>query len=128
MMIRHFGGIETAFTSGELRGVLSKRLWKDVNEFWITEDNKEFPCMAILVNGILANVTFFEDENDIGVQSIGGELGLKAGLFTVFYTNTPNEEIEIHNEMIVSTEVAVKAAEAFLRGNTRPSCINWVKN
>lgn len=31
-------------------------------------DNKEFPCMAILVKGNLANVSFFSDENDIGYQ------------------------------------------------------------
>ena len=128
MKIKHFGGIETVSTSDELRTVLSKRFGEEVNEFWVSDDNNDYPCLALLVNGRLANVTFFNDENDVGDQSSGGEMGLQAGSFTMFYTNTSEEEIEIHNEMIVSTEVAIKAAEEFLQVNTRPSCIKWVKN
>lgn len=94
----------------------------------ITESNKEFPCMAILVKGNLANVSFFSDENDIGYQSLGQAVGSKTGTFTVFYTNTPEEEIEIHDEMIVSAENAVKAAEEFFREHKMPCCIKWVKN
>ena len=128
MRIRHFGGIETASTHDELRSILSKRFENESNEFWMFADNKEFPCMAILVKGNLANVSFICDENDIGYQSLGQAVGSKTGTFTVFYTNTPEEEIEIHDEMIVSAENAVKAAEEFFREHKMPCCIKWVKN
>ena len=126
MTVKHFGGVESVYTLDELRQILSMRFGNESNEFWISEDTGEFPCMAILVKGNLANVSFFDDENDIGSQSVGGEP--KTGTFTVFYTNTPEEEIEIHDEFTVSAEVAVKAAEEFFTKRQMPRCIAWIKN
>ena len=127
MKVSHFGGTESVSSIEELRRILSERYANDANEFWLSDETKDFPCMAILVKGSLASVTFFEDEDDIGSQSAGRNNNLKAGTFTVFYTNTPNEEIEIHSEMVVSEEAAAKAAEQFFSERKMPRCMEWQK-
>ena len=42
--------------------------------------------------------------------------------------DTPDEEIEIHNERIVSTEVAVKVAEEFFRSSEKLNSTRSVKS
>jgi hypothetical protein len=127
MRISHFGGVETASSLEELELILSKRFGNESNEFWLSEDAKDFPCMAILVKGTLASATFFDDENDIGSQSVGEYNDMQAGTFKVFYANTPKEEIEIHSETVIPLEVAVKAAEEFFTEQEKPGGIKWQK-
>ena len=59
MKISHFGGVVFCNKIDDFLNVMKKRYGNDVNEFWITDDETENPCLAILVNGELANVTFF---------------------------------------------------------------------
>lgn len=128
MIIKHFGGIETATNANELYEILSKRYGEDVNEFWITENNQENPCLAILVNKDLANVTYFPDADSLGFQSVGNQGNLNPDEFSVFYTNTPEEEIEIRNCTIISFEEALEAAFEFFGNSQIPTSIKWSEN
>lgn len=124
MKISHFGGIVSCNKINDLLNVMKKRYGNGVNEFWITDDETDNPCMAILVNGELANVTFFPSDGHPGFQSAGTDNNAEG--YTVFYTNTPEEEIEINNDMIIPIEQAVQAAREFFTTKNRPSCIDWV--
>ena len=128
MKIRHFGGIEFAACENELTEILTQRYGNNVNEFWITEDDQNNPCLAILVNKELANITYFPDEYSPGAQSAGGGCGLEPNGYTVFYTNTPEEEIEISNNSIVPFDLALKAAAEFYHNQKMPRCIDWTDN
>lgn len=128
MIIKHFGGIETAEKFEDVCEVLHKRYGNDVNEFWITYDNQENPCLAILVKKELANVTYFPDAESLGFQSVGTPNGFNPDEFSVFYTNTPEEEIEISNSAIITFGDAMQAALDFFRSPKLPSCIKWSEN
>ncbi len=128
MTIKHFGGIETAKKIDEVREVLRKRYGDDVNEFWITYDNQENPCLAILVNKEFANVTYFPDAESLGFQSVGTPSGFNPDGFSVFYTNTPEEEIEVSNSAIIPFEVALQVALEFFHNPMLPNCIEWSEN
>jgi len=128
MIIKHFGGIEVANNLDEVCEVLHKRYGDDVNEFWITYDNKENPCLAILVKKELANVTYFPDAESLGFQSVGNPRDLNPDEFSVFYTNTPEEEIEICNSAIITFKEAFQVAVDFFQNPKLPCCIEWSEN
>ncbi|MCD7742137.1 MAG: hypothetical protein LUI06_08040 [Ruminococcus sp.] len=128
MIIKHFGGIEAVNTLDEVCEVLRKRYGDDVNEFWITYDNQENPCLAILVNKEFANVTYFPDAESIGFQSVGIPSGFNSDEFSVFCTNTPEEEIEISNSTIITFDEALQAALDFFQNPKLPNCIKWSEN
>ena len=128
MIIKHFGGIENVNSVKELCKILHKRYDDDVNEFWITHDEQENPCLAILVNKDIANVNYFPDADSIGFQSVGNLSGINPDEFSVFYTNTPKEEIEISNSTIVSFEDALQATIQFYQNSQIPTNLKWDEN
>jgi len=70
------------------RKYYKKRYGDDVNEFWITNDTQDNPCLVILVNKEMANLTYFPDEESLGFQSVGRQTG-QTNEYCIFYTNTP---------------------------------------
>jgi hypothetical protein len=44
---------------------------------------------------------------------------------TVFYTNTPEEEIEVLNDSVVPFSSAQSAVEEFCQTLMLPGCIEW---
>ena len=49
MKIKHFGGIEYANNISEFSEILQKKYGDGVNEFWITNNTQENPCLVVLV-------------------------------------------------------------------------------
>lgn len=66
----------------------------------------------ILVNKEMANLTYFPDEESLGFQSVGRQTG-QTNEYCIFYTNTPEEEIEISRDSIISVNKAFEAAKKF---------------
>ncbi|MCR4861837.1 MAG: hypothetical protein K5884_04370 [Ruminococcus sp.] len=128
MKIKHFGGIEYVNNIEEFANVLSQKYGANVNEFWITEDEKENPCLAILINKELANVTYFPDEESLGFQAAGSVDNSDMDEFVVFYTNTPDEEIEVSNEFIITYDEAINIAKEFFDKHDMPENVEWIEN
>lgn len=128
MFIKHFGGSEQVTNTEDLARILNKRYAEDVNEFWITKDNQNNPCLVILVNKNLANVTYFPNEESSGFQCIGNMHNLNQNEFSVFYTNTLEEEIEISNSAIITFDKAMKIALDFLENRDIFDSIEWFEN
>lgn len=127
MKIKHFGGIEYTNNISEFLRILQKRYGNDVNEFWISEDHQDSPCLAILVNKEFANLTYFPDEESLGFQSVGCQTNHNSE-YCIFYTNTPEEEIEIGADSIVSINKAIEAAKQFFDNSKMPNNIEWTEN
>lgn len=125
MKIQHFGGVTYFDTMDDLVKILQIRYGDDVNEFWITNEDEENPCLAILVNKNYANVSYFPKAGHLGFQSIGNIKDLSPNGYSVFYTNTPEEELEISNEMIILFEQALVAAKEFVITKEKPTSIDW---
>lgn len=127
MKIKHFGGIEYANNISEFSEILQKKYGDGVNEFWITNNTQENPCLVVLVNKEMANLTYFPDEESLGFQSVGRQTS-QTNEYCIFYTNTPEEEIEISRDSIISVNKAFEAAKKFFYKREMPDNIEWAEN
>jgi hypothetical protein len=112
MKVSHFGGTVDCKKFNDLNFILNIKYGSRVNEFWISGED-DYPCLVILVNNDYANITYFPEDGHPGFQSIGMGTDLSPGGVTIFYTNTPNEEIEIRNDTIVPFPKAMEAAKEY---------------
>jgi len=124
MKIEHFGGSEHANDQDALNIVLKRRYGANANEFWLSAD-APFPSLSILVRDDLASVHYFPEEGHPGYSLVGGQSELERGGSTIFFTNSPSEEIEIANEMIVPFSIALQVAHQFFASPTRPTSHTW---
>lgn len=124
MKISHFGGIVECKTIEDLGNVLNMRYGDGVNEFWIS-GKEDDPCLAVLVNKDHANITYFSEDGDIGLQSAGMDTNLDPNGMTIFYTNTPDEEIEVSNSAVIPFSKAIGVIKEFFETMDLPKSIEW---
>ncbi|MCM1315325.1 MAG: hypothetical protein NC244_08170 [Alistipes senegalensis] len=89
------------------------------DDIWISI-GKDYPCLAILINGKYACIHYFEDENGTAFQSVGDvnkEITFIAG--GTEWTAPP--------EAVVTLDEAVICAESFINKLSRPECIEWTE-
>lgn len=67
------------------------------------------------------------DEESLGFQSVGCQTNQKND-YCIFYTNTPEEEIEIRRDSIISVDKAFEAAKKFFYKREMPDNIEWTEN
>jgi len=87
------------------------------DDIWISI-GKEYPCLAVLVNGKYACIHYFENENGTMFQSCGNlnkQVTFVAG--GTEWTSPP--------EAVINLETAVKCTEEFCDTLKRPKCIDW---
>lgn len=87
-----------------------------LDDIWISGEDK-YPCLAILINGSLACVNYFEEEGEMW-QSYGNypnDVRFIAG----------GEEWEAPADTVVSLEDAISCMEEFFDTPKRPECIEW---
>jgi len=122
MKIEHFGGLAEVGDDASLDEVLSKRFGEDVNEFWISGDEK-YPALTIQVRGPLSCLLYYPEEGHPGFISVG-EDGDEDEV-VVFRTNTPTEEIEVSADAVVPFEQARRAAHEFMTSTSKPASVEW---
>jgi len=79
------------------------------------------------VNNDYANLTYFPEDGHPGFQSIAMDTDLNMKDISIFYTNTPDEEIEIDNDAIVPFSRAVEATKEFFTSLSLPTCLKWLE-
>ncbi|OUM58561.1 hypothetical protein PIROE2DRAFT_64322 [Piromyces sp. E2] len=126
MIIEHFGGKVEVFNIEEIEKILLIRYGNNVNEFWLTID-KKIPCLAILVNNDKATITYFIKEGHPGFQSLNKNTNNDNNKYSVFYTNTPTEEIEIDNNNVISIDLVNDVVKEFYNTHQKPTCIEWME-
>jgi hypothetical protein len=124
MRIEHFGGTAVASDWPSLRQLLTLRYGSGANEFWLSGEER-FPSLSILVRDERACLHFFRSEHDAGRCSQNDANGQEASGSLIFFTNTPDEEIEVPAEATVSFSTAMDAARDFLGSSEPPPSIHW---
>ena len=115
----NFGSVEGDFqyeTKEEIAGHIRRSTALPFDDIWLSGDS-EYPCLAVLVNGDMACVHYFE-EDGIMWQSCGD---FSKG--TVFLAG--GEEWYAPADTVVSIESAICCAEEFFDSMKRPDCIEW---
>lgn len=103
-------------TKQEIAEQIRKSAALPLDEIWISGET-EYPCLAILVNGADACLTYFETE---GVMWLSYGAGRKPLSFIA-----GGEEWEAPADSVVSTEHAIACMEAFFETRKRSACIAW---
>jgi hypothetical protein len=125
LRIEDFGGSYYAATTAEVENALAKRYGSGVNEVWLSHEGHKFPALSIVVNGELASLNYFPEEDHPGFVSSGNIDGMNQDGYTTFYINTPSEKHEVWNGAVVSLQTAVAASKEFLHNEQLPPSIEW---
>lgn len=124
--IHHFGGNSVCATMDDVLKILEQSV-DGVNEFYIAEEHTMFPHIVVLINGSYAYVTCVPDEEAAGLQAFsdGAEMDLAPDGISVFYINTPSEEIEIYNDYVIPKCLAVQIVKEFVETGKMATCVEW---
>lgn len=101
----------------ELEDLIRKSALNPLDDIWLSGDDEEEPCLAILLNGKDACVHYFYDEGDMW-QSVG--YGDKA---VEFVSN--GEKSKMPADAVISLEQALECAKQFYDTLDRPDCVEW---
>lgn len=137
MIFNHFNGNNICSTADEVKKILYQDI-NGVNEFIISSNSdNQYPYLSILVNGKAAYIFYAPFDNSVGAgfQAYGEDedgFELDPDDKTIFYVNTPTEEIEISNEYVCSREKAIQVILAFMNCSEwpcdyedLPTCVEW---
>ncbi len=124
--IYHFQGENVCASWDEVRETLAQTV-DGVNEFYIAQEHTVFPYLTVLVNGAYANVIYVPSEEAAGLQAFSedAEMDLDPDGISVFYTNTPSEEIEIYNDYVIPKALAVQIVKEFVETGRMADCAEW---
>lgn len=126
MMVNHFLGKVICKTIEELEETLAQSV-DGVNEFFIVKEHTMFPYLTVLINGAYAHVYCVPTEEAAGSPAFSenAQTGLDPDGISVFYTNTPTEEIEIYNDYVIPKELAVRIVEDFAENGRMSDRVQW---
>lgn len=101
----------------ELKDLLSKSAINSFDDVWISGE-KEYPCLAILINGNDACIHYFLDDEGNMWQSVGyGREDI------AFFSN--GERCDMPADSVVSLDIAMECAKQFIETLDKPRCIEW---
>ena len=109
----------------EVVAALSKRDHAGMNSFWLSHGTEKFPAINMMVNGDLAYLLYFPDDDHPGYASVGNLPHLPRGGITNFFHDPGGEPFDILNEAVVPFSDAMKVAHEFAVSKQMPKCIPW---
>ena len=124
--INHFGGKALCATWDEVAQTLEQAV-DGVNEFFIVAEHTMFPHLHILVKGDYAVVDCVPNETDAGLMAFSDNTptDLPPDGISIFYTNTPTEEIEFYNDYVIPKTLAWTVVKDFVETGEMSSCVEW---
>ncbi len=102
---------------GELENLIKESALNPFDDIWISGD-REYPCLAVLVNADFACVHYFLNEDGDVWQSVG--YGDKDVTFVC-----GGQESDIPADCVISIDKAIECAKEFYQSPERPRCIAW---
>ena len=124
--MHHFGGKNICTTWDEVAQTLEQTV-DGVNEFYIAAEHTMFPDLAVLVKGDYAYVHCVPNEADGGLIAFSDDTltDLPQDGISVFYTNTPTEEIQIYNDYVIPKTLAQTIVKDFVETGKMSDCVEW---
>jgi len=123
MKIEDFESVVDVDNDEDIEAALAKRYGADANEFWLTNENKKFPALAIMAKNALASLHYFPEEDHPGFISVG--TNATSG-FSIFFINGAEEQ-EVPNDSIVPFSTALKVSKEFLISSDLPKSVDWME-
>lgn len=109
-----------------LEAILQRRDGRGGGLFWLSEEARSFPCLALRVSGDLSDIHYFPHEGHPGFRCLGGQGLAPFGTTTfVFDGCDPGHGEETPNEFVVPFTTALVVAKDFLRTKRMLSSVQW---
>lgn len=126
VVIHHFLGENVCATINDVENVLNQSV-NGVNEFLIAQNHNVYPYLTVLINDLYANVTLVPSEESAGFEAFSDdtEMDLDPDGISIFYTNTPSEEIEISNDYVIPKNLAIQIVKEFVDTGNMSDCVEW---
>ena len=124
--MHHFGGKNICATWDEVAQTLEQTV-DGVNEFYIAAEHTMFPYLAVLEKDDYAYVHCVPNETGGGLIAFSADTptDLPPDGISIFYTNTPTEEIEIYNDYVIPKTLAWNFVKDFVETGKMSSCVEW---
>ena len=126
MKIHDFDGPNDVSGIHAIGLALSRRHFADgygFNSFWLSHE-KPFPALLILSRDDSSVLYYLPRDRDAGSRSVGTTERL-AGV-TEFRMDSADQPLEVPDEAIVPSALAVRAAVEFEAAAARPLCVSWL--
>ena len=124
VIFEHFEGKSICKTLGDISKVLNTTV-NGANDFIIYRDEKSYPYLELLVKDDKAFAYFFPDEEAAGYQAYNAKISTNDNNMTIFYMNTPTEEMYVPDRYVIQKEEAVQIVMEFISTQALPSCAEW---
>jgi hypothetical protein len=124
MFIFAFDVKRTVNNETELEKALSELAAQGLGSFLLAEKDGSFPMLAVAVDGELATLMYFPQEDDPGWRSLGSILGQQGE--SLFCLQGPGLKEPVPNRFVISYSQAVGAAKEFFRVRRLPSSVSWL--
>ena len=122
--IEHFEGKSICKTPDDISEVLNTTV-NGANDFVIYRDKMSYPYLELLVKDDKAYAYFFPDEEAAGYQAYNANISIDDDNITIFYMNTPTEEMYVPNRYVIQIKEAVQIVMEFINTQALPSCGEW---
>lgn len=119
--ICHFGGKKLCTTWDDVAQTLEQTV-DGVNKFFIVEEHTMFPYLVVLVHMYCA-----PNEVDGGLLAFSDDVptDLPPDGISIFYVNTPTEEIQIYNDYVIPKALAQTVVKDFVETGKMSDCVEW---
>ena len=111
----------------DLEAALHTRDAQGGGEFWLAQEDGQYPCLAVQVNGELATVHYFPAISHPGYRCLSQgwpQRELPAGANSGF-VYVGHDPVEIRNEFVVTFHAALQIAKEFLHKSDIPASVQW---
>ena len=124
--VHHFGGKSICATWDEVAQALEQTV-DGSNEFFFVAEHTMFPYLTVLVRGDYAYVYCVPNEVDGSLIAFSDDAptDLPPNGISIFYVNTPTEEIQIYNDYIIPKALAWTVVKDFVETGEMSSCVQW---
>ena len=119
--ICHFGRKSFCATWDDVAQTLEQAV-DGVNEFFIVEEHTMFPYWVVLVH-----MYCVPNEVDGGLLAFSDDVptDLPPDGISIFYVNTPTEEIQIYNDYVIPKALAQTVVKDFVETGKMSNCVEW---
>ncbi len=100
IILEHFEGKSICKTLEDVNKILNKTV-NGVNDFIIYREETLYPYLQLLIKGDKAFAYFFPDEEAAGYEACNANISTDDNNITIFYMNTPTEEMHVPNRYVI---------------------------
>jgi len=129
MRVMDLNGIRVIKDMRELEELLSQKSDTDINNFTLSDENGGCPLLDVLVNGNLASLHYWFEQDHPGFRSFENLPPTESRGTTSFDSSNllGDRVVSVDNLFVVPRSLAIDAAKEFFLTQELPNCVKWME-